>query len=104
MKTSITKSFFWLLLGPAAAFLISLVSRAALEYVSPDKVAGIREMLAAYPLGLLVSLLTPWGWLMYGGLLLMHSQNPVRGVWCTIAGSLLLGLFWPIWATFLVTR
>ena len=104
MKISITKSFYWLLLGPVAALPLSLLSRAVLEAVSPGKVAGIPDMLAAYPLGLLISLLTPWGWLMYGGLFLMHSERPGRGAWCTVGGGLLLGLFWPIWATFLVGR
>ena len=102
MKISITKSFYWLLLGPVAALALSFASRLLFEALSPGKVAAIPEMLSVYPLGLLISLLTPWGWLMYGGLFLMQGQKPARGVWCTLAGSVLLGLFWPLWATFLI--
>jgi hypothetical protein len=32
----------------------------------------------------------------------MHGDKRKAGVLCTLGGSILLGLFWPIWATFLV--
>ena len=101
MKLSMKVSFYWLLLGPLTALLISFVSWYVFEQVSPGKLSPIPEMLSVYPLGLLLSLLTPWGWLMYGGFLLMSAGNSKAGVWCTFAGAALLGGFWPVWASFL---
>ena len=101
MKLSLKVSLSWLLLGPVTALLISLVSWYLYEYLTPGKLSRIPEMIAAYPFGLLMSLLTPWGWLMYGGLLLLSAGRSRMGFWCTSGGALLLGGFWPVWATFL---
>lgn len=101
MKLSIKVSLYWLVLGPVAALLISLISWSVFEYFTPGKLSTIQDMLAAYPLGLLMSLLTPWGWLMYGGFLLMSAGKSKIGIWCSIGGAFLLGGFWPVWATFL---
>jgi len=101
MKFSIKISLYWLLLGPVPALLISFVSWYGFEYFSPGKLSGIPEMLAIYPLGLLLSLLTPWGWLMYGGFLLMNTGKHKAGSWCSVSGAVILGVFWPVWATFL---
>ena len=101
MKLSMKTDLFWLLLGPVAALLISFVSWFVFEHFTPGKLSRIPEMLAAYPLGLLMSLLTPWGWLMYGGLLLMRADKRRAGIWCSTGGAVLFGGFWPIWATFL---
>ena len=95
MKTIIT----WLILGPVFALVLSMASWYVIEQISPGKLYGIEVMISMYPLGLLMSLLTPWGWLMYGGLLLMNSQKLKMGIWCTVTGALLLGGFWPLWAT-----
>lgn len=102
MKLSPTISLYWLALGPLLGLAISFPSRLILERLAPGKLAGAADMIAAYPLGLLLSLLTPWGWLIYGGLILMHGDKHKAGVLCTLGGSIFLGLFWPIWATFLV--
>ena len=83
------------------ALLISLLSWFLYDYLSPGKLSPLSEVIAVYPLGLLMSLLTPWGWLMYGGGLLMGSGKLRSGLWCTIGGAILLGGFWPVWATFL---
>jgi len=101
MKHSLKASLVWLLLGPVSALLISLLCWPFYDYLSPGKLSPIPDMLMAYPMGLLMSLLTPWGWLMYGGLLLSISGRNKAGLWCTIGGALLLGGFWPVWATFL---
>lgn len=94
----------WLILGPALAFLFSLASWYGFKQLLPsDNILGIEAMIIHYPLGLLMSLLTPWGWLMYGGFLLMHSQKLRLGLSCTIAGALLLGGFWPIWSSGMVS-
>ena len=94
----------WLLLGPVSGLLISFGSWFVLDYISPDKLSSINEITYTYPKGLLMSLLTPWGWLMYGGAILMHSEKPRRGVICTSTGAVILGLFWPVWATFMLDR
>lgn len=91
--------FQWLLLAPLAALAISFASHFCLEYFSPGKLTDKWLLLTDYPLGLVMSLLTPWGWLMYGGLILMLSGKRRAGFCCSIAGGLLLGLFWPIWAS-----
>jgi len=101
MKISKKVSFYWLLLGPVAALLVSFVSWFVFEYFTPGKLSRIPEMVKAYPFGLLMSLLTPWGWLMYGGFLLMNSGKNRAGIWCSVGGAVLLGCFWPVWATFL---
>ncbi len=101
MKLSIKISLYWLLLGPVLALLISYASWFGFEHFSPGKLSRIPEMLAAYPLGLVISLLTPWGWLMYGGFLLMSAGRHKAGVWCSVGGAMILGVFWPVWATFL---
>lgn len=93
----------WLLLGPVLALLVALPSWYALRHFSPDKITGLAEMIGTYPMGLLMSALAPWGWLMYGGLFMMLSQRHRLGVICTAIGAILLGVFWPIWSTFLVS-
>ena len=95
MKTS----GLWLILGPVFALIFSMASWSVINQVSPGKLHGIDVMIYMYPLGVLMSLLTPWGWLMYGGLLLMNSQKLKWGIGCTVIGALLLGGFWPIWST-----
>lgn len=102
IKLSPRMSLYWLALGPLLGLALSFPSWLFLEYLEPGKLYGAGDMILAYPLGLLMSLLTPWGWLMYGGLLLMHGDNRRAGVLCTLAGAIILGAFWPIWATDLV--
>lgn len=99
MKISMKTIITWLILGPVFALVLSMASWYVIEQISPGKLYGIEVMISMYPLGLLMSLLTPWGWLMYGGLLLMNSQKLKMGIWCTVTGALLLGGFWPLWAT-----
>lgn len=99
MKISMKTIITWLILGPVFALVLSMASWYVIEQISPGKLYGIEVMISMYPLGLLMSLLTPWGWLMYGGLLLMNSQKLKLGIWCTVIGALLLGGFWPLWAT-----
>lgn len=101
MKSRVKISLQWLLLAPVAALVISFVSHFCLEYLSPGKLAEPREMITSYPLGLVMSLLTPWGWLMYGGLILMLTDRRRWGFWCSLGGGLILGLFWPIWVSHL---
>ena len=103
MKRIIQKCIFWLLLGPALALLVALPSWYVFTYFSPDKLTGFAEMIDAYPTGLMMSLLAPWGWLMYGGLFMMVTQRTRLGVICTVAGAIMLGVFWPVWSTFLVS-
>ena len=86
-------------LGPVFALVLSIASWFVIDNFSPGRLYGIDVMISMYPLGLLMSLLTPWGWLMYGGLLLMYSEKLKLGIWCTVIGAILLGGFWPIWAT-----
>lgn len=99
MNISIKTLFFWLILGPVFALIFSILSWNVIDQLSPGKLYGIDVMISMYPLGLVMSLLTPWGWLMYGGLLLMNSQKLKLGISCTVLGAVLLGGFWPIWAT-----
>ncbi len=99
MKISVKICLYWLLLGPATALLISCASWFGFEHFSPGKLSGFQTLFALYPLGLLVSLLTPWGWLMYGGLLLMNTGRYRVGMWCSFGGAVILGIFWPVWAT-----
>lgn len=87
------------MMGPVSALMISIPSWYVIDQLSPGKLAGIEVLFTMYPLGLLMSLLTPWGWLMYGGLLLMNNGKPKAGLACTVLGALLLGGFWPIWST-----
>ncbi len=91
----------WLLLAPVSALAISFASHYCYEYLSPGKLTGYRELLDHYPLGLALSLLTPWGWLMYGGLAMMLTGRQRPGLWCSLGGAVILGLFWPIWAAYL---
>ena len=99
MKIPMKTLAFWLILGPVFALVLSIASWHVIDNLSPGELYGIDVMISMYPLGLLMSLLTPWGWLMYGGLLLMNSQKLKLGIWCTVVGAILLGGFWPIWAT-----
>ncbi len=101
MNVRVKISLQWLLLAPMAALIISFASHFCLEYFSPGKLTGYRELLTYYPLGLFMSLLAPWGWLMYGGLILMMAGRQRSGFWCSVGGGVILGLFWPIWASFL---
>ena len=103
MAISIRQGFLWLLLGPCLALLITIPSWYVFNSLSPDKLTGIQDMIGVYPKGLLMSLLTPWGWLMYGGFLLMSGERRQLGVVCTVTGALVLGLFMPVWSTFLVS-
>ncbi|MCP4041344.1 MAG: hypothetical protein GY731_05210 [Gammaproteobacteria bacterium] len=101
MTFSIKISLYWLLLGPVLALLIAIASWFGFDHLSPGKLSGFPEMVATYPLALLLSLLTPWGWLMYGGFLFMSSGKYKVGVRCSVAGGVILGIFLPVWATFL---
>jgi len=101
---SALKIFYWLLLGPVLALVISCGSWFVFEFFSPGKLVDIGRMFYAFPQGLLMSLLTPWGWLMYGGVIMMHSGKARWGLICTIIGSVILGLFWPVWSTFMLNR
>jgi len=95
MKTTL----LWLILGPVLALIFSTASWHVIEQLSPGKLYSIEVIVRMFPQGLLMSLMTPWGWLMYGGFLLMNSQKLKLGISCTVTGALLLGGFWPIWAT-----
>ncbi len=99
MKAQVKISLQWMLLAPVAALIISFASHFCFEYFSPGKLASPRELITNYPLGLFMSLLTPWGWLMYGGLILMLTDRRRPGFWCSLGGGVILGLFWPIWAS-----
>jgi len=99
MNISIKILASWLILGPVFALTLSMASWYVFDLISPGKLHGIDVMISMYPLGLLMSLLTPWGWLMYGGLLLMNSEKLKWGIWCTVIGAVLLGGFWPLWST-----
>lgn len=90
---------FWLVLGPVFALIISMASWYVFDLISPGKLHGVDAMISMYPLGLLMSLLTPWGWLMYGGFFLMNAEKLKWGIWCTVIGAVLLGCFWPLWST-----
>ncbi len=90
---------YWLMMGPVFALMLSIPSWYVIDQLSPGKLSSIDVMFYTYPLGLLMSLLTPWGWLMYGGFLLMNSGKLKAGILCTVIGALLLGVFWPIWST-----
>ncbi len=93
----------WLILGPVLAFILSIPSWYVIDQLVPAKLIGLEAMIYSYPKGLLMSLLTPWGWSMGGGLLLMNSQKFKAGIALAIAGAVLLGGFWPIWATAIAT-
>ena len=103
MSISIKTLIYWLFLGPFLALSLSIPSWHVIEYIAPGKLSSTDVLFTMYPIGLLMSLLTPWGWLMYGGLLLMNSHRRKIGIICTLIGALLLGGFWPIWATFLAS-
>ena len=101
MKLQAKPILLWLALGPVFALLLSLFARRVYENFSPEQLADISTMLSSYPLGLAMSLLTPWGWLMYGGLFLLTTGKSKLGLWCTSGGAVIFGLFWPVWVTFL---
>ena len=101
---SVSKLAQWLLLGPLLALVLSCGSWFVFEYITPGKLVDIERMVYSYPKGLFMSLLTPWGWLMYGGALMMRSGNLRGGLICTVLGSVILGLFWPVWSTFMLGR
>ena len=101
MNPKVKFTLQWVLMAPVAARVISFGSRYCLEFFSAGKLTGYRELLTTFPLGLLLSLLTPWGWLMYGGLIMMINGRRRPGVWCSVGGGAILGLFWPVWATYL---
>jgi hypothetical protein len=88
----------WLILGPVLALLLSTVSWSIFDHLSPGKLSDMSTLFTLYHKGLLLSLLTPWGWLMYGGFLLMNSNKLKAGISCTLGGAALFGIFWPIWA------
>ena len=88
----------WLIIGPVLALLLSTISWSIFDQLSPGKLSDISTLFTLYHKGLLLSLLTPWGWLMYGGLLLMYSDKLKMGTSCTLGGAVLFGVFWPIWA------
>ena len=91
--------FLWLLLGPVLAPMLSTASWYIINGLSPGKLSDISALFTLYHKGLLLSLLTPWGWLMYGGLLLLMNSNKLKmGILCTLGGATLFGVFWPIWA------
>ena len=103
MKLSVRTNLIWLMSGPVFALAISFPSWFIIDYLTPGKLHDISTLLIAYPLGLFMSLLTPWGWLMYGGLLSMNTSKSRLGIYCTLGGALMLGLFWPIWSTGIVS-
>ncbi|MCK5003200.1 MAG: hypothetical protein KAS57_09250 [Gammaproteobacteria bacterium] len=103
MNNKIKNISLWLILGPVLALLFSTISWYVIYQFSPDKLLNIEILFTKFPLGLFLSLMTPWGWLMYGGLLFMYSKKTNMSVSCTIIGALLFGGFWPIWSTFLTT-
>ncbi|MCW8855059.1 MAG: hypothetical protein OQK76_01010 [Gammaproteobacteria bacterium] len=103
MKLSIKTNLIWLLSGPVFALTLSFANWFVIDYFTPGKLNEISTLITAYPLGLVMSLLTPWGWLMYGGLLLMNTRKSRSGLYCTLGGALILGLFWPIWSTDMVS-
>lgn len=102
MKLLSKTTLYWLLIGPILALAISYPGGMVYEYFTPGKVSAFGEIIRMYPLALFLSLLTPWGWLMYGGLLLMLSNKLQTGVICTLLGAISLGGFWPVWGTFLL--
>ena len=103
MKINLKMSMLWLVLGPFLALLVSLPSWYVFNNITPDKLTGMAEMISIYPQVLLMSLLTPWGWLMYGGFVLMSGVKFRAGLVCTVLGAVLLGLFLPIWSTHIVS-
>lgn len=88
----------WLMIGPVLALLLSVAFWHIIEQLSPGKLSDMSTLFSLYHKGLLLSLLTPWGWLMYGGLFLMISNKLKMGIYCTLGGAALFGIFWPIWA------
>jgi len=93
----------WLFLGPVLALILSIPSWYLIDLFVPTRLINIEPMIYSYPKGLLMSILTPWGWFMGGGLLLMKSKKLKAGIALTITGSVLLGGFWPVWATAIAT-
>ncbi|MDH5472998.1 MAG: hypothetical protein OEY61_09085 [Gammaproteobacteria bacterium] len=103
MHPHIRTVLIWLAGGPLLALVISFASWFAIDYLTPDKLNHPATLITAYPLGLVMSLLTPWGWLMYGGFFLMQSRKLKLGLSCTLTGAIILGLFWPIWSIDMVS-
>ena len=96
-------SLLWLISGPLLALSISFVSWFIIDHSTPGKLYPPITLLTTYPLGLVMSLLTPWGWLMYGGLILMNAEKFKMGLYCTLTGAFILGAFWPIWSIDMVS-
>lgn len=92
-------NLLWLLLGPVLALGLSFASWLLIDHYTPGKLQQMSTLVSVYPLGLAMSLLTPWGWLMYGGLVLINTRKLRSGIICTLIGALILGAFWPIWST-----
>lgn len=101
MKLLTKTNLYWLLMGPVLALVIAWPASMVYEFLTPGKVDAFADIIALYPLGLFLSLLTPWGWLMMGGLWMMDSPKHRLGIFCTLFGAFLLGVFWPVWGTFL---
>ena len=99
MTVTLKRNFIWLMSGPTLALAISFASWFALEQLSPGKLSEPFTLISVYPLGLVMSLLTPWGWMMYGGLVFMNTSKFKLGLYLTLAGAVILGAFWPIWST-----
>ncbi|MDH5711429.1 MAG: hypothetical protein OEZ15_07180 [Gammaproteobacteria bacterium] len=102
MSKTVQNIGLWLMLGPVLALLVSIASWYVIDQFSPDRLTTIEMLFNRYPQGLLLSLMTPWGWLMYGGLVFMYSKITRLNISCTIAGAVLFGGFWPIWMASLV--
>ena len=85
-----------LVLGYLLALILSTASWYVIEQLSQGKLYSLEFIVHMFPKGLLMSLMTPWGWLMYGGLLLMNSNKLKMGISCTLGGAALFGIFWPI--------
>lgn len=98
VKKVIKNNLIWLLFGPLLALAISFISWFMINYFTPGKLLEPGTMISVYPLALLMSLLTPWGWLMYGGLLMINNQKLKIGLYCTLGGAIILGLFLPVWS------
>ncbi len=103
MTFSPGKTLLWLIMGPALALLLALPGWMLFDHLSPGKLTGVKEMVGVYPKALLMSVLTPWGWLMYGGFILMSGEKQRTGMICTVSGAIILGLFLPIWSTYMVS-
>ncbi|MDH5764885.1 MAG: hypothetical protein OEZ38_02625 [Gammaproteobacteria bacterium] len=104
MTVTLKTNIIWLVAGPVSALLFSFASWFMINHLTPGKLEPVTTLIKAYPLGLAMSLLTPWGWLMYGGVIFMNTNKFKLGLYCTLGGALILGVFWPIWSTHLAAR